>query len=210
MFWSCWRSGWSRGSLTVRSTCWATRRSLSTWSGSGPSSACRTASPTRSSVRTGTTAWRWSRVKPEPAGFFQRLCVFLTVLLCLCLRLQTLCEDKSVQDVLQKHFNSSKDFRSLHMLLVQHKHTLFQPSLSDLLSSFILSHTSLFPLIYPFFSTSSSISSSSRCHTSSSLVLTPDVVSESSVRLQTGHQTRGPAGGQQTLFHRLQGQHAAR
>lgn len=149
---------------------------------------------------------------PEPAGFFQRLCVFLTVLLCLCLRLQTLCEDKSVQDVLQKHFNSSKDFRSLHMLLVQHKHTLFQPSLSDLHSSFILSHTSLFPLIYPFFSTSSSISSSSssRCHTSSSLVLTPDVVSESSVRLQTGHQTRGPAGGQQTLFHRLQGQHAAR
>lgn len=90
--------------------------------------------------------------------FFQCLYIFETVLLSLRLCLQTLCEDKSVQDVLQKHFNSSKDFRSLHMLLVQHKHTFFQPSLSDLLSSFILSHASLLPLIYPFFSTSSSSS----------------------------------------------------
>ncbi|XP_042339121.1 origin recognition complex subunit 4-like, partial [Plectropomus leopardus] len=31
---------------------------------------------------------------------------------------KTLCEDKSVEDVLQRHFNSSKDFRSLHVLLV--------------------------------------------------------------------------------------------
>lgn len=103
-------------------------------------------------------------VKPSETRtcwFFSASVCILTVLLCLCLRLQTLCEDKSVQDVLQKHFNSSKDFRSLHMLLVQHKHTFFQPSLSDLLSSFILSHAFLFPLIYPFFSTSSSISSSS-------------------------------------------------
>ncbi len=34
--------------------------------------------------------------------------------------LQTLCEDKSVEEVLQRHFNSSKDFRSMHMLLVRH------------------------------------------------------------------------------------------
>lgn len=33
--------------------------------------------------------------------------------------LQALCEDKSVEDVLQRHFNSSRDFRSMHMLLVQ-------------------------------------------------------------------------------------------
>ena len=32
---------------------------------------------------------------------------------------QTLCEDKTVADTLQRHFNSSKDFRSLHMLLVR-------------------------------------------------------------------------------------------
>lgn len=31
---------------------------------------------------------------------------------------KALCEDKSVEDVLQRHFNSSKDFRSLHMLLM--------------------------------------------------------------------------------------------
>uniref|UniRef100_I3K2X4 Origin recognition complex subunit 4 n=1 Tax=Oreochromis niloticus TaxID=8128 RepID=I3K2X4_ORENI len=31
---------------------------------------------------------------------------------------KTLCEDKSVEEVLQRHFNSSKDFRSLHMLLM--------------------------------------------------------------------------------------------
>lgn len=31
---------------------------------------------------------------------------------------KTLCEDKSVEDVLQRHFNFSKDFRSLHMLLM--------------------------------------------------------------------------------------------
>ncbi|MEQ2205514.1 hypothetical protein XENOCAPTIV_001317 [Xenoophorus captivus] len=30
----------------------------------------------------------------------------------------TLCEDKSVEEVLQRHYNSSKDFRSLHMLLM--------------------------------------------------------------------------------------------
>ncbi|XP_018600455.1 origin recognition complex subunit 4 isoform X2 [Scleropages formosus] len=30
---------------------------------------------------------------------------------------KALCEDKSVEDVLRKHFNLSKDFRSLHMLL---------------------------------------------------------------------------------------------
>ncbi|XP_013887563.1 origin recognition complex subunit 4 isoform X3 [Austrofundulus limnaeus] len=30
---------------------------------------------------------------------------------------KTLCEDKSAVEVLQRHFNSSKDFRSLHMLL---------------------------------------------------------------------------------------------
>nr|XP_020447562.1 origin recognition complex subunit 4 [Monopterus albus] len=32
--------------------------------------------------------------------------------------IKTLCEDKSVEEVLQKHFNSSKDFRSKHMLLM--------------------------------------------------------------------------------------------
>ncbi|XP_046887256.1 origin recognition complex subunit 4 [Hypomesus transpacificus] len=32
--------------------------------------------------------------------------------------IKTLCEDKLVVDVLQRHFNSSKDFRSLHMLLM--------------------------------------------------------------------------------------------
>uniref|UniRef100_A0AAQ6AAE9 Origin recognition complex subunit 4 n=1 Tax=Amphiprion ocellaris TaxID=80972 RepID=A0AAQ6AAE9_AMPOC len=32
--------------------------------------------------------------------------------------IQTLCEDKSVEEALQRHFNSSKDFRSLHMLLM--------------------------------------------------------------------------------------------
>uniref|UniRef100_A0A4W6DTI5 Origin recognition complex subunit 4 n=1 Tax=Lates calcarifer TaxID=8187 RepID=A0A4W6DTI5_LATCA len=32
--------------------------------------------------------------------------------------IQTLCEDKSVEEVLQRHFNSSKDFRSMHMLLM--------------------------------------------------------------------------------------------
>ncbi|KAM9767093.1 origin recognition complex subunit 4 [Menidia menidia] len=31
---------------------------------------------------------------------------------------KTLCEDKSVEEVLQRHFNSSKDFRSLHTLLL--------------------------------------------------------------------------------------------
>ncbi|XP_072235618.1 origin recognition complex subunit 4 [Leuresthes tenuis] len=31
--------------------------------------------------------------------------------------IKTLCEDKSVEEVLQRHFNSSKDFRSLHLLL---------------------------------------------------------------------------------------------
>uniref|UniRef100_A0A3Q3NC44 Origin recognition complex subunit 4 n=1 Tax=Mastacembelus armatus TaxID=205130 RepID=A0A3Q3NC44_9TELE len=30
----------------------------------------------------------------------------------------TLCEDKSVKEVLQRHYNSSKDFRSVHMLLM--------------------------------------------------------------------------------------------
>ncbi|XP_078084129.1 origin recognition complex subunit 4 isoform X4 [Mustelus asterias] len=30
----------------------------------------------------------------------------------------SLCKDKAVEDILQKHFNSSKDFRSLHMLLM--------------------------------------------------------------------------------------------
>lgn len=33
--------------------------------------------------------------------------------------LQALCEDKSVEDVLQRHFNSSTDFRSMHTLLVR-------------------------------------------------------------------------------------------
>ncbi|XP_078084126.1 origin recognition complex subunit 4 isoform X2 [Mustelus asterias] len=32
--------------------------------------------------------------------------------------IQSLCKDKAVEDILQKHFNSSKDFRSLHMLLM--------------------------------------------------------------------------------------------
>ncbi|KAM4560205.1 origin recognition complex subunit 4 isoform 1-T2 [Odontesthes bonariensis] len=32
--------------------------------------------------------------------------------------IKTLCEDKSVEEVLQRHFNSSKDFRSLHVLLM--------------------------------------------------------------------------------------------
>ncbi|XP_020367436.1 origin recognition complex subunit 4 isoform X2 [Rhincodon typus] len=32
--------------------------------------------------------------------------------------IQCLCKDKMVEDILQKHFNSSKDFRSLHMLLM--------------------------------------------------------------------------------------------
>ncbi|XP_068446854.1 origin recognition complex subunit 4 [Clinocottus analis] len=31
---------------------------------------------------------------------------------------EALCEDKSVQDVLQRHYNSSKDFRSMHTLLM--------------------------------------------------------------------------------------------
>lgn len=52
---------------------------------------------------------------PAPSLIF---CVFC---------LQVLCEDKSVEDVLQRHFNSSKDFRSMHMLLVR------------LLASFLLS-----------------------------------------------------------------------
>uniref|UniRef100_A0A671WM00 Origin recognition complex subunit 4 n=1 Tax=Sparus aurata TaxID=8175 RepID=A0A671WM00_SPAAU len=73
---------------------------------------------------------------------------------------ETLCEDKSVQDVLQKHFNSSKDFH--------------------LLSSFILSPASLFPLIYPFFSTSSSISSSSSSPGVTPLLLLPADLLEAS------------------------------
>ncbi|XP_041057564.1 origin recognition complex subunit 4 isoform X1 [Carcharodon carcharias] len=32
--------------------------------------------------------------------------------------IQSLCKDKTVKDILQKHFNSSKDFRSLHLLLM--------------------------------------------------------------------------------------------
>uniref|UniRef100_A0A8C7J2F4 Origin recognition complex subunit 4 n=1 Tax=Oncorhynchus kisutch TaxID=8019 RepID=A0A8C7J2F4_ONCKI len=32
--------------------------------------------------------------------------------------IKTLCEDQSVVDVLQRHYNSSKDFRSLHLLLM--------------------------------------------------------------------------------------------
>ncbi|KAM9328108.1 origin recognition complex subunit 4 isoform 1-T2 [Pholidichthys leucotaenia] len=32
--------------------------------------------------------------------------------------IKTLCKDKSVMEVLQRHFNSSKDFRSLHVLLM--------------------------------------------------------------------------------------------
>ncbi|KAG8004677.1 Origin recognition complex subunit 4, partial [Nibea albiflora] len=32
--------------------------------------------------------------------------------------IKSLCEDKSVEDVLRRHFNSSKDFRSMHMLLM--------------------------------------------------------------------------------------------
>uniref|UniRef100_UPI00398EDBA8 origin recognition complex subunit 4 isoform X1 n=3 Tax=Pristiophorus japonicus TaxID=55135 RepID=UPI00398EDBA8 len=32
--------------------------------------------------------------------------------------IQSLCKDKTVEDILQKHFNSSKDFRSLQMLLM--------------------------------------------------------------------------------------------
>lgn len=32
--------------------------------------------------------------------------------------IESLCEDKSVKDVLQRHFNSSKDFRSLQQLLM--------------------------------------------------------------------------------------------
>ncbi|XP_023678106.1 origin recognition complex subunit 4 [Paramormyrops kingsleyae] len=32
--------------------------------------------------------------------------------------IKMLCEDRSVKDVLRKHFNTSKDFRSLHMLLL--------------------------------------------------------------------------------------------
>ncbi|KAF6715469.1 Origin recognition complex subunit 4 [Oryzias melastigma] len=50
---------------------------------------------------------------------------------------KTLCEDKSVQDVLQRHFNCSKDFRSLHMLLMLclSRVTLAKPAIkaSDLL-----------------------------------------------------------------------------
>uniref|UniRef100_A0A6Q2YNH4 Origin recognition complex subunit 4 n=1 Tax=Esox lucius TaxID=8010 RepID=A0A6Q2YNH4_ESOLU len=33
--------------------------------------------------------------------------------------IKVLCKDKSVVDVLEKHYNSSKDFRSLHLLLVK-------------------------------------------------------------------------------------------
>ncbi|XP_072882263.1 origin recognition complex subunit 4 isoform X2 [Hemitrygon akajei] len=32
--------------------------------------------------------------------------------------IESLCKDKTVVDILQKHFNTSKDFRSLHMLLM--------------------------------------------------------------------------------------------
>ncbi|KAF3688389.1 Origin recognition complex subunit 4 [Channa argus] len=32
--------------------------------------------------------------------------------------IETLCADKSVEEVLQRHFNASKDFRSMHMLLM--------------------------------------------------------------------------------------------
>lgn len=33
--------------------------------------------------------------------------------------MQALCEDKSVEDVLHRHFDSSKDFGSMHALLVR-------------------------------------------------------------------------------------------
>ncbi|XP_038645900.1 origin recognition complex subunit 4 isoform X1 [Scyliorhinus canicula] len=42
--------------------------------------------------------------------------------------IQSLCKDKTVEDILQKHFNSSKDFRSLHMLLML---TLSQVTVSN-------------------------------------------------------------------------------
>lgn len=62
------------------------------------------------------------------------------ILIFVFLVLQTLCEDKSVEEVLQRHFNSSKDFRSLHMLLVRKTFLMF--GLGDVLGvsfSFIVS-----------------------------------------------------------------------
>ncbi|KAJ8351588.1 hypothetical protein SKAU_G00230640 [Synaphobranchus kaupii] len=52
---------------------------------------------------------------------------------------KALCEDKSVEAVLRKHFNSSKDFRSLHMLLMLalSRVTVYNPAIrpTDLLEA---------------------------------------------------------------------------
>lgn len=55
--------------------------------------------------------------------------------------LQALCEDKSVEDVLQRHFNSSTDFRSMHMLLVRPSPPAPQSGLS--IFHYFLIHPSL-------------------------------------------------------------------
>lgn len=118
MSWSCWRSGSSRASRTVRSTCWVAQRWRSTWSASGRSSASRKTSPTTSLRRSGTPAWRWVQVRRQHWGGVSNAsrCDQTHHLHGL---LQALCEDKSVEDVLQRHFNSSTDFRSMHTLLVR-------------------------------------------------------------------------------------------
>lgn len=170
MFWSCWRNGSSRGSPTVRSTCWAARRSPSSWSGLEPSSVCQTTSRVTGSRRTGTPAWRWvelcERSEPLEKNLTFLPCVF-----------QTLCEDKTVEEVLRRHFHSSKDFRSLHALLVR-RHAFFSFNFS-------------------------------RPRLTLDLLFT-DVLSESRHRFQSEHQTGRPAGGQQAVFRRRQGEHAAR
>lgn len=95
---------------------------------------------------------------------------------------QVLCEDKSVEDVLHRHFDSSKDFGSMHTLLVR---------------LFLAAAAAAAPPL-PVLRSDSGLSSSA------------DVVSQSRLCVQTGHQTGGRAGGQQAVFRRRQGQHAAR
>ncbi|XP_072435852.1 origin recognition complex subunit 4 isoform X2 [Chiloscyllium punctatum] len=51
--------------------------------------------------------------------------------------IQSLCKEKMVEDILQKHFNSSKDFRSLHMMLTLSHVTVSNPNIqpTDLLAA---------------------------------------------------------------------------
>lgn len=122
MFWSCWRSGWSRGSPIVRFTCWAPWRSVSTFNGFKPSSACQRIFLTRSLAKNGTKALRYKHKLYIRAGqncLHYRLRWWRT--LPYVPFLQTLCKDASVEEVLRRHFNTSKDFRSMHALLVRTK-----------------------------------------------------------------------------------------